>query len=489
MLKSSLLEIIRTFTPKELIKFEDFVNSPYFNKNKNVLNLFNEIKKYAPEFKDENLDKELVWKKTFPDREYNYGIMKNIIHDLTKLAEQYIKQLKFGKDGYKQNEYFMSELAERGLHKLYITKIKTLSTKPDLPYLNANNLSICDHFNYIHRLIYGKFAFYQYYDPNQNLYDTMKMRDSALISGFFIHLFQAFNDVNTIGVHLNVDLANNPVIKLINVISPALEEIIDTLEVDPAYIKIYQKVYFTLKDLSEDRFLDFKKTLFDNVNLLPKYDIKDLHINLRNSTHVLKKEKLNLSREYVEIMDSQIKQNAILEFETKRLYIVNFMHYITQCQILDEPEMLKTFADRFINKLEPDLIDDAKNYVNFMLSFMNKDFDKALNYITLLEIPYVRLKVNLRAQKAMCLYETDNYEIFLNEYDSLRHFMNNNQFLNDSNKKMLNAHFSSIKRLFNLRQSFDEFEHRELRKLFKEIYTNSISWFDEKLDEVKKVKG
>ncbi|MBK9332694.1 MAG: hypothetical protein IPM96_09925 [Ignavibacteria bacterium] len=58
MLKSSLLEIIRTFTKQELIKFEDFVRSPYFNKKENVINLFLEIKKYSPDYENENLKKE-----------------------------------------------------------------------------------------------------------------------------------------------------------------------------------------------------------------------------------------------------------------------------------------------------------------------------------------------------------------------------------------------------------------------------------------------
>ena len=61
MLKSSLLEILRTFSKQELIKFEDFVRSPYFNKKENVVKLFLEIKKYAPEFESENLDKEKVY--------------------------------------------------------------------------------------------------------------------------------------------------------------------------------------------------------------------------------------------------------------------------------------------------------------------------------------------------------------------------------------------------------------------------------------------
>ncbi len=73
MLKSSLLEIIRTFFKQELIKFEDFVRSPYFNINENVIKLFPAIKKRVPEFTDENLEIEKEWMNIFPRKEYNYG--------------------------------------------------------------------------------------------------------------------------------------------------------------------------------------------------------------------------------------------------------------------------------------------------------------------------------------------------------------------------------------------------------------------------------
>ena len=105
MLKSSLLEILRTFTKQELIKFEDFVRSPYFNKKENVLKLLLEIKKYSPDFADDNLGKETVWKKLFPDKEYNYGILKNLIFDLNQLADRFMIDQKFNIDDYKPVSY------------------------------------------------------------------------------------------------------------------------------------------------------------------------------------------------------------------------------------------------------------------------------------------------------------------------------------------------------------------------------------------------
>ena len=126
MLKSSLLEIIRTFTPKVLINFEDFVNSPYFNKNINVINLFAEIKKYAPEFNQENLEKEKVWGKIFPAKEYNYGIIKNLIHDLNKLCETFLLLEQYLHDDIRKEFDFFLIIFGRNIPKLTFSKLNSL---------------------------------------------------------------------------------------------------------------------------------------------------------------------------------------------------------------------------------------------------------------------------------------------------------------------------------------------------------------------------
>ena len=43
MLNSSVIEILRTFSQEDLKKFDEFINSKYFNKKTSVANLFANI--------------------------------------------------------------------------------------------------------------------------------------------------------------------------------------------------------------------------------------------------------------------------------------------------------------------------------------------------------------------------------------------------------------------------------------------------------------
>jgi len=65
MYTSTLIEIFKNFTPKEIKDFEDFAASPYYNKNKNVAALFKLVKSEYPDFSKGNLTKEKIYKKIY----------------------------------------------------------------------------------------------------------------------------------------------------------------------------------------------------------------------------------------------------------------------------------------------------------------------------------------------------------------------------------------------------------------------------------------
>ncbi len=125
---------------------------------------------------------------------------------------------------------------------------------------------------------------------------------------------------------------------------------------------------------------------------------------------------------------------------------------LLKCFFISDSAKAKAFSSRFINKLEPKQAEAAKIYLRSVVSFINKDFMDSLAQISLLELPYSVLKIPLKYQKAMCIYEIGEYEMFLNEMDSLKHFVKNNYFVNNVQIEKINRYFSVIKQLFDLKQ-------------------------------------
>ncbi len=92
MKNTKLIKLLQTFSPAEIKKFRDFVNSPYFNKNKNILKLNNELEKHYPDFDQEKMNEELIYRKVFRTGKYDYFKIKNIISDLYNLGLEFLKQ-------------------------------------------------------------------------------------------------------------------------------------------------------------------------------------------------------------------------------------------------------------------------------------------------------------------------------------------------------------------------------------------------------------
>src|ERR1700674_5401958 len=90
MLKSNLIEAFRTFTPKEMKEFGEFVNSPYFNKNKNVKKLFDVIKKYYPSLNSDKLNKESVFAKIYTGERYKDSTMRLLMFYLYEVVEKFL---------------------------------------------------------------------------------------------------------------------------------------------------------------------------------------------------------------------------------------------------------------------------------------------------------------------------------------------------------------------------------------------------------------
>lgn len=57
-----LFEILGTFTHKDFHRLDEFLKSPYHNKNQNLISLYNYLKKYKGVYNSKNISKENIFK-------------------------------------------------------------------------------------------------------------------------------------------------------------------------------------------------------------------------------------------------------------------------------------------------------------------------------------------------------------------------------------------------------------------------------------------
>ena len=66
MHNSKAIEVLKSFSAKQLRRLEEFVASPYFNTNGEIIAFLQYLKQFAPRFVNKKLERKTVWKNIFP---------------------------------------------------------------------------------------------------------------------------------------------------------------------------------------------------------------------------------------------------------------------------------------------------------------------------------------------------------------------------------------------------------------------------------------
>ena len=143
MLNTSVISVFRTFSKEELKRFEEFLLSPYYNKKSAVVNLFNVIKKNEPDYNSPNLERKKLWSRLYKDKDFNYGVMKNLIYDLGKCADTFIELQNYEKDDKLRGMVIMKEQMNRDLNIAFERSMKGFKNllsemKQDFEYFYYN---------------------------------------------------------------------------------------------------------------------------------------------------------------------------------------------------------------------------------------------------------------------------------------------------------------------------------------------------------------
>jgi len=100
MLKTKFLDILKTFSGEDCIKFGEFIRSEYFNKSETTRRLYEIILENYSTQPGKELNKEDLFKKLYPGKKYNESRLINLFSGLYKLSEEYIAHQTYKEDSF-----------------------------------------------------------------------------------------------------------------------------------------------------------------------------------------------------------------------------------------------------------------------------------------------------------------------------------------------------------------------------------------------------
>ncbi len=471
MQSTKLINILRTLKPLEIKRFGEFVNSPYFNTNSRLISLYNEIRKFYPEFQDKEFTKEFLFSKLFPKEKYKDETIRNYLSDLTELGEEFLSITNIQRDRFTYTKHLLMELNIRELDrhfeknmKVAIASLEKRSIKDDTFYHDKFVLeSEINLFNEIR----GKFS----------LFEHQKQQD-FLLKFFIIKLLK----IHCYMLNHNIYISD----ETYNLIY--LEELLDHLKKtsykDLPILEIYYLKLLLYITQSEDNFHKLKKLFLANVSLLGKEEQHNTFVTLTNyCTRKVQEGNRSFYKDNFELRKLMITGDYYLR---NRIDTTMYKNAVKSAMRVKEFDWADKFADDFKEKIDQASKQSAFCYVKALVHFYRKDYRTSLEFLSKTGTEDFSNKIEIKNLSLKIYYETNEIDPLYSLIDSYRHFLNNNEFEKELHK-IRNLNFLKfVHSLIKLKENPDDYLIVTMKKEIEQA--NPIiekDWLLEKIEEMK----
>ena len=479
MEKSTLVEILRTFTKEELAAFSDFSASPYFNKKSNVTKLFESLKKFAPLYPPEKISKEEIWKKVFPGKKYNYGIMKNLIFDLNKLAVKFLELENYSARIIEQELCQLEAFRYKNLKQLYIKRAAdTMKNLGARPLDNQSHL-------YRYMLYSSEMSYLDYemlFEKGDTDYHSV-INDSLLLNYCTNQIYHGIN---------NLQYAHNRKASLNSEIHLKALRLLDESGLHDPYAEILKFLYIAFSGPgSREDYENLKQSFFRNYRKCSEtvqYDLAVAMINFcRNNAQRGNSEFIKDEFIYIKLLigDSLYKSTKISWIDQ---YL--FMQAVMAACRAGEFE----WAERFITERSSELLDSVKeqytNMAYITLNLRRGRFHDALQYISRVKNVDKGDKLNIKVFEFNAYYELNYYDELKALADTTHHLLRSDRLFSQEEKEHFKEYVKAITWLMEYKCGSDKNKgNRELlqktEKFVEERKIRNKLWLLQKIEELK----
>jgi len=278
-----------------------------------------------------------------------------------------------------------------------------------------------------------------------------------------------------------------------NIISKLLENVKVKSEKDFLILKCFHEMNIAVDTNADiNSYFNFKKSLIDCSEIIPKEDLRNLLICSINSLRDIKKRnpdlEINFRKEILGNFDLMIENNVFLEssgFIEGSLFIA----YIEYAFFLKDYERIENLTKKFANKISEGTRKNDNIFSHALICYGKKEYNKSLEYLSKINYDYFYMKHMVKNIQILNYYELNDYISFSYVADSYRHFISKNRSVTSDNKSISADLCNSVNKLFKLRESFDKFELEKFRKESEKSTEREPSykyWILDKISEIEK---
>lgn len=443
--KSEIYGLLRVFEAKELKKFSEFLNSPYFNKSRKLIEVFEYVRKFHPLYSDIRLDREAISGSLYPGAEYNDSTIRNLLSDLHKTALEFLAYENFSSTKTDKHRYLLKEISRRNLEDEFEKAIENFEKAAeeglDYRYFLAKQEIESGKFNFSYinekvsktEMVSANLGYLENSGRNLFFYFLTELASHQVSLIIYNRRYQT-DDNDMILKKLAAEFAPDRLMKLI----PTGDKYYPVLEIYAALVKMYSDTE------KEENYFNYKNLLFSNIDILSAGE-KAMHIHYLTSYcigRVRKKAGSVFNNELFELYEVNLEneyykdnKSAYLPHE---LYRSILMHGLS----LKKFDWTAAFIHKYSNEVHPHSRHNMLRFGNAYLCYNTGDYTGALKNLVQIEQDFFIYKFDVKNLTLMVYYELGYLEEALSLIKTYHELLRKNRIINPAMKK---RYFSFIK--------------------------------------------
>ena len=419
MHQSKLIALLRTFSTRELREFKDFIASPFFNKNQELVQFYLYLKKIAPEFPHKKTARQKVYQQVFPKRAYDEKHLNYLMSFTLKLAEQYIGYTKYQQAGILPSCHALSSCLERNLEKHY-QNIYTKTTQQ----LGKNSRR--DSAYFYQQYLLSDLADRHFNQQKIRRFDENLQHASDHLDAFYLisklkYTCEMLDRQKTLSVNYHLGLITH--------LSAYLES---HQEIHSPGIAIYYQIYLTLTAENGDRHFELLKELLQkHFDQFSSFEMKEMHLMALNFCIRRVREKdERYVKEAFELFRKSIEARFL--YENDLLSPWTFKNIVKLGLRLKNYDWTEQFIRTYKDDLAVEIRENALHYNLADLYYYKKDYGLALEYLQKVEYSDVFYALSSKVMLLKVYYETQEEEALYNLIASFRIYLRRNKLISDT---------------------------------------------------------
>lgn len=435
MLQIKVFQILAALNKEEFTSFGKFVNSPYFNRSSDLIRLFDIVKKFYPEFPEEKISSEKIYKKIYPGKKYNEGTMRNLFSDLGSLSEKFLGFIKY-ENSFEYGFAVVTELQERGLKKFYYKNYEKLYEENSINehtfYKKCLHEFLLESERLNDRAIVGK----------KEILDLMNSSSEALLIFLLKEFFLKQTSFRSLERSYNLNNENNIVYAFFRNTDTKklIQSFKENKNPNADEIELYYFLFLAEENSDDNIAVNFEnayKIFRDLKSRMTKPVLKHCFIWLQNIIKLnLKPDDLQMQRKLFELIKEGLRERWQSEINGK-IHHVEFSNFIIAAINVQETEWADDFLESKKDELDENIKDDFYYFYKARILFEFGRYSESLELLSKIRKENLQFKTDIKILRLLNFYELNYIETAFSQTEAFRQYLIRTDIISDNRHELI----------------------------------------------------